>query len=150
MAQDQDPNLAIDDVLDDESRPEDADDEAAFKGWWAHLPDFIKPGYPLDMPPARLPFVQHVFTAVGAMAHCPEQRCRRAQACRGLEGPACYRADRAALGEAMFLYWAMLFLDLAPAEYAAALRATGNRYAPGEPAALPPPSPQRRAAQRGR
>lgn len=143
--------MAQDHVETRERAPEDAVD-AAIAEWWAHLPDFLKPDYPLDIPPARLPFVQAAFTAIGAPLHCPDQRCRRSHECRGSEGPPCYRADRSALAQALLLFWAMLFMDLPLADDAAALRASGNRYAPGEPVAgaAPPPAPRRRVAKRGR
>lgn len=114
---------------------DDEDDEAEFSLWWAHLPDFIKPDYPLDIPPARMPFVRTVFTSVGAPRHCPAPACRRARACQGGDGPPCYRADRSDLQQALFLFWAVLFIDLPKEEYRRALRDRGNRYAPAAPGA---------------
>jgi hypothetical protein len=117
------------------------DEEAELKLWWAHLPDFIKPDYPFDMPPARLPFACHVFTKVGAPRFCPEGACRRSGACRGGDGPPCFRADREALGQVLFLWWMSLFADLPYEEYEAALSA--SRYAPAK-------APARGAGARGK
>jgi hypothetical protein len=126
----------------------ESDDEVTqeeFGAWWAHLPDFIKPGYPLDIPPERLPFAREVFTHMGAARLCPEAACRRAGACRGGDGPPCFRASRKDLSQVLFLWWMMLFFDFPWEEFAAALARTGNRYAP-EPAK--PPRARRRKRRR--
>ena len=105
------------------------DEEAAFGRWWAQLPDFIKFDYTLDIPPARMPFAQAVFTEVGAPRLCPKVACRRGGACKGGDGPACYRADRAFLGHVLFLWWMMIFAELSWEDYQTSLRAKGSPYA---------------------
>jgi hypothetical protein len=115
---------------DEEVTPEE---QAAFEGWWANVPDFVKPGYPLDIPPDRMPFVRFVFTECGAAYHCPEAACRRARECLGGAGPPCYRADRKDLQQVLFCWWGMMFLQMTAAEYRHALEAHGNRYAPNTP-----------------
>ena len=114
---------------------EDGISEARFRVWWAHLPDFVKPDYPLDIPPERLPFARHVFTDVGAPRACPAAACRRAGACQGGDGPPCFRAARRDLSQVLFLWWLTLFYEFPEEDYAAALRARGNRYAPHAPPA---------------
>jgi hypothetical protein len=74
--------------------------------------------------------VRQVFTAVGTQRFCAEAACRRAGSCAGGDGPPCFRADRHDLSQVLFLWWMMLFADLPGDEYAAALRARGNRYTP--------------------
>ncbi len=54
------------------------DEDAVARAWWAQLPDFIKPDYPFDLQPDRLPFAQRMFSLVGAPQHCPAGACRRA------------------------------------------------------------------------
>ena len=129
---------------------EDGHGDAAEVGaWWAQLPDFIKPDYPLDLPPARLPFAQHVFTEVGAPRRCQMATCRRTKECRGGDGPPCYRADRKLLSQVLFLWWMRVFADLSDADYAAALRAKGSPYAPlNMPAVTAAPAKARRARRR--
>ena len=133
------------DTLDDEEATRRVDDDEACALWWWHLPDFIKPDYPFDMPPARLPFVQFVFTQMGAPRHCPEARCRRAGQCQGGDGPPCFRADRKDLQQVLFLVYMMLFAEWPEQELWRTLKAQGNRYAesavelPEEHAADPPP-----------
>jgi len=90
------------DIIDDEDK---ATDDALATSWWAQLPDFIKPSYPFDLPPERLPFAQFVFTEVGAPRRCPEAACRRAGACGGGDGPPCFRAARKYLWHVLFLWW---------------------------------------------
>jgi hypothetical protein len=126
---------ALEDLEDDEATKRVDDDEACGR-WWAQLPDFIKPDYPFDMPPARLPFVQFVFTQMGAPRHCPEARCRRSGQCRGGDGPPCFRADRKDLQQVLFLVYMMLFADWPEQELWRTLKAQGNRYAT-EPLELP-------------
>jgi hypothetical protein len=110
--------------------PDDREsDEAALARWWASLPDFIRPDYPFDVPPTRLAFARHVFTEVGAPRFCPEGACRRSGACRGGDGPPCYRADRAALRHVLLLWWMALYADLPREAYAQSLRAKAGRYA---------------------
>jgi hypothetical protein len=72
--------------------PEEAEEE--WRSWWAQLPHFIKPDYPLDLPPNRMPAARYLFTAVGAPRFCPQASCRRAGTCQGGDGPPCFRADR--------------------------------------------------------
>ena len=50
------------------------EEDEEWRSWWTQLPDFIKPDYPLDIPPNRMPFVRYVFTAVGAPRFCPQLR----------------------------------------------------------------------------
>ncbi len=104
--------------------------ETEFAEWWARLPDFIKPEYPFDLPPDRLPFAQFVFTKVGAARVCPEIACNRSGACRGGDGPPCFRADRKNLQQVLFLWWMTLYHGCTDEDYAASLRGTGNPYAP--------------------
>ena len=135
----------------DISQPEpiETDDDITqeeFGAWWAQLPDFIKPGYPLDIPPERMPFVQFVFTTVGAPRFCPEPACRRTGECQGGDGPPCFRADRRDLSQVLFLWWMMVFAGATDEEYEQPLRARGNRYAP-EPA-KPAPRAKRRKGRR--
>ena len=111
--------------------PEDAEsDEAAFSRWWANVPDFIRPDYPFDVPPGRLPFAQYVFTQVGAPRFCPETACRRCGECRGGDGPPCLRADRKRLLHVLFLWWMRLYAGCTDEEYAASLRTKQSPYAP--------------------
>jgi hypothetical protein len=124
------------------------DGEAAFGAWWAHLPDFIKPDYPFDLPPARLPFARFVFTEVGAPRRCAEAACRRTKECRGGDGPPCYRADRPFLSQILFLWWMSVFEDLSGAQYVAALRAKGSPYAPPQNTPAVTAAPAKRRAQR--
>ena len=125
-------------------------DEAALARWWAHVPDFVKPDYPFDLPPARLPFARHVFTEVGAPRLCPETACRRAGACRGGDGPPCFRADRKGLGHVLLLWWMRLYADFSEENYKASLRAKGSPYAPRKdaPAAKAQPAKARRKRRR--
>jgi hypothetical protein len=105
----------------------EADAQAAFGRWWGRLPDFIKPTYPFDLPPERMPFAQKVFTIEGAPKHCPVAACQGAQRCLG-GGPPCFRADRKDLQQLLFLWWMMLFHGARDEEFAAAPRAKGNLY----------------------
>ena len=124
----------VDYDFDPDAEPELADDpdydeQKAFGRWWAQLPDFIKPDYPLDIPPERMPFAQEVFRIIGAPRLCPEMVCRRSGACRGGDGPPCYRADRKHLAQVLFLWWMRLFADLSDEEFEQALRLKGSPYA---------------------
>jgi len=138
----------LSDEADDEAEAKDEakDDEAAVRSWWAQLPDCIKPDYPFDLPPDRLPGARYVFTLAGAPQHCPQLSCRRGKECRGGDGPPCFRADRRDLGQVLFLWWMMLYHGCTDQEYASALRARGNRYAPPEK----PPAAGHRARPRRR
>jgi hypothetical protein len=71
--------------FDDEDDEGDGDGES-LGAWWARLPDFIKPRYPFDLPPERLPFATMIFTECGAPARCPHDGCRRSMECGGGEG----------------------------------------------------------------
>ena len=113
----------------DEPRLSEAEEDEAFKLWWAHLPDFIKPTYPFDLPPERLPFARHVFTRLGAPRDCRVRKCRRMHACQGGDGPPCFRAQREHLHPALFWFWQMVFEGLPEAEFQQILRESGNRYA---------------------
>jgi hypothetical protein len=119
-------------------------DEDEFRRLWFKLPDFITPDYRLDIPPARLPFVKPVFTEVGAPRFCPQAACRRARACQGGDGPPCFRADRKDLSQVLFLWWVWTYGGATEEECAQSLRATGNRYAPAEPAAAEPAAARKR------
>jgi hypothetical protein len=105
------------------------EEEAEWASWWTQLPDFIKPDYPLDLPPNRMPAAGYLFTVVGAPRFCPEASCRRAGTCQGGDGPPCFRADRKNLSQVLFLSWMMIYGDMAEEECARAMRRTGNRYA---------------------
>ena len=122
-------------ALDEADAPEtpgegEGDEDAEFRAWWAQLPDFITPGYPLDIPPARMPFVQYVFTEVGAPRFCPVPACHRAKACQGGNGPPCFRVDRRDLSQVLFLWWMRMYADATDEDYDEALRARRSRYAP--------------------
>jgi len=64
------------------------EEDEEWRSWWTQLPDFIKPDYPLDLPPCRMPFARYVFTDVGAPRFCPDAACRRAGSCQGWRRPA--------------------------------------------------------------
>ena len=140
-----------DDFLETQAHCEAGDDETVdeatqkeFGVWWAQLPDFIKPDYPLDIPPERMPFVREVFTTVGAPRLCAVAACRRAEACQGGDGPPCFRADRKDLSRVLFLWWMMTFADFPFDEFEATLTRAGNRYA------VQPPKPERTKWKRRR
>jgi hypothetical protein len=115
-----------------ETRVEDEE----WRSWWTQLPDFIKPDYPLDLPPCRMPFARYVFTDVGAPRFCPEAACRRAGTCQGGDGPPCFRADRQNLWQVLFLWWMMIYGNATDEEYEQSMRAKGNRYAQAASASL--------------
>ena len=119
------------------------EEEEEWRSWWAQLPDFIKPDYPLDIPPNRMPFVRYVFTDVGAPRFCPQASCRRAGTCQGGDGPPCFRADRKNLWQVLFLWWMMIYGNATDEEYEQSMRGTCNRYAQAASA-----SPARRAGSR--
>ena len=119
------------------------EEDEEWRSWWTQLPDFIKPDYPLDIPPNRMPFVRYVFTAVGAPRFCPQASCGRAGTCQGGDGPPCFRADRKDLSQVLFLWWMMIYGNATDEEYAQSMRGTGNRYAQAASA-----SPARRAGSR--
>ena len=110
------------------------EEEAEWRSWWTQLPDFIKPDYPLDLPPNRMPAARYLFTAVGAPRFCPQASCRRAGTCQGGDGPPCFRADRENLSQVLFLSWMMIYGDMTEEEGAQAMRRAGNRYAPARSA----------------
>jgi hypothetical protein len=114
------------DELSIEDDSEDDDDGPAL--WWARLPDFIKPTYPFDLPPDRLPFAQRIFTLCGAPARCPLQGCRRSEQCDGGDGPPCFRADREFLHQILFLAWMAVMGPATDDEGRAALRSKGSPY----------------------
>ena len=132
---DPDQNAAVageGDVL-DESLPdafdEDEDEEEArIRAWLARLPDFIMPDYPFDVPPARLPFAQKIFTLCGAPARCPQETCRRSMRCAGGDGPPCFRADRKPLHQMLFLAWMATMGPATDDEARDALRRAKNPY----------------------
>jgi hypothetical protein len=90
--------------FDEEPGASEAESQQDFAAWWAQLPDFIKPDYPLDLPPARMPFAKFVFTDAGAPPGCPQAACRRSGECEGGDGPTCYRADRRFFSRILFLW----------------------------------------------
>ena len=107
---------------------EDDDDGESIGMWWARLPDFIKPSYPFDLPPERVPFAQGIFTMCGAPARCPQETCRRSMRCEGGDGPPCFRADRKPLQQLLFMSW-MVGMGPATAEEGQDLmRRWGNPY----------------------
>jgi hypothetical protein len=108
---------------------ETRDEDEEWRSWWTQLPDFIKPDYPLDLPPNRMPAARYLFTAVGAPRFCPQASCPRAGTCQGGDGPPCFRADRENLSQVLFLSWMMIFGEMTEEECAQAMRRTGNRYA---------------------
>jgi hypothetical protein len=107
---------------------ETRDEDEEWRSWWTQLPDFIKPDYPLDLPPNRMPAARYLFTAVGAPRFCPQASC--AGTCQGGDGPPCFRADRENLSQVLLLSWMMIYGDMTEEECAQAMRRTGNRYAP--------------------
>jgi hypothetical protein len=114
----------------------DPEVEEAIVRWWTRLPDFIKPDYPFDVPPARMAGARYVFTEVGAPRFCPEAACRRAGECRGGDGPPCYRADRAALRHVLLMSWLLIYENCPEDVYETSVREKAPRYAaPGGPAA---------------
>jgi hypothetical protein len=113
------------------------EEEAEWASWWTQLPDFIKPDYPLDLPPCRMPFARYIFTVVGAPRFCPQASCRRAGNCQGGDGPPCFRADRKNLWQVLFLWWMMIYGGATDEHYEQSMRGTGNRYAPADAAASP-------------
>ena len=125
---------------------EEEDEE--WRSWWTQLPDFIKPDYPLDLPPNRMPAARYLFTAVGAPRFCPQASCRRAGTCQGGDGPPCFRADRKYLWHVLFLWWMRVYADCTDEEYEASLRAKGSPYAPDAAAKAPPAKPARRRRRR--
>ena len=106
----------------------DDDDGESVGMWWARLPDFIKPDYPFDLPPARMPFAQKIFTECGASARCPKEACRRSMRCEGGDGPPCFRADREPLQQMLFLSWIAVMGPATPEEVYDALRRKKNPY----------------------
>jgi hypothetical protein len=108
---------------------EDEDEEEArIRAWYAQLPDFIMDSYPFDVPPARLPFAQRIFTLCGAPARCPQETCRRSTRCAGGDGPPCFRADRKPLQQMLFLAWVATMGPATDDEARDALRRTTNPY----------------------
>lgn len=93
------------------------------------LPDFIRPAYPFDLPPYRLPFAQDAFSEAGAHVFCPQRACRRATRCRGGDGPPCFRADRKNLQHVLALSWMLAVEMIDEAQFRRSLRDRGNRYA---------------------
>src|SRR4051812_32508326 len=90
--------------------------------------DFIKPTYPFDLPPDRLPFAQRIFTLCGAPARCPQQGCRRTAECAGTNGPPCFRADREPLHQMLFLAWMHAMGPATNEDAEEALRRAANPY----------------------
>lgn len=106
------------------------------------LPDFIRPDYPFDLPPNRLPFAQFVFTQAGAPKFCANRACRRADRCQGGDGPPCFRVDRRDLRQVGL--WFMMVIDMIDEpQYWRSLKAKKNRYATFAPKPLPAPMSKR-------
>src|SRR4051812_25763441 len=103
-------------------------DDASIGNWWARLPDFIQADYRFDLPPARMPFAQKIFTECGAPARCPQQPCRRSMRCEGGDGPPCFRADREPLQQMLFLSWMVAMGPATPEEGHDLMRRWGNPY----------------------
>ena len=93
---------------------------------------------------------RHVFGLVGAPRLCPETVCKRSGACRGGDGPPCYRADRDNLSQVLFLWWMRVYEDLSDEEYDEALRLKGSPYAPSAETAAGPHKDPRKRRRRGR
>jgi hypothetical protein len=72
-----------------------------------------------------------------------------AKECRGGDGPPCFRADRRDLQQVLFLWVMRLYFGCTDEQYAAILRANGNRYAPSADAP-DVPRPRRKRRSRGR
>ncbi len=101
------------------------------------FPDFIRPDYPFDLPPYRIPFAQDAFSEAGAHRFCPQRACRRAQRCRGGEGPPCFRADRWDLRHVLALSWMLAVEMIDEAQFRRSLRDRGNRYSQFAPVETP-------------
>jgi hypothetical protein len=133
---DWDQNAVLADAADtsdalEESLPgmfDEDEEEARDRAWLARLPDFIMPDYPFDLPPARLPFAQRIFSLCGAPARCPQETCRRSMRCAGSDGPPCFRADRKPLQQMLFLAWIATMASATDDEARDALRRTKNPY----------------------
>ena len=95
---------------------------------WARLPDFIKPDYPFDLPPAQISFAQKIFTECGAPGRCPQETCRRSLRCEGGDGPPCFRADRKPLHQMLFMSWMVAMEGATPEEGHDQVRRWGNPY----------------------
>ena len=128
---DQNADLAGEGDALEESLPdafEEDEEEERIRAWLARLPDFIMPNYPFDLPPARRPFAQKIFTLCGAPGRCPHETCRRSMRCAGGEGPPCFRADRKPLHQMLFLAWIATMGPATDDEARDALRRTKNPY----------------------
>lgn len=107
------------------------------------FPDFLRPDYPFDLPPNRLPFAQHVFSLAGAPELCPQRGCRRSGRCAGGEGPPCLRADPDL--RLVLKLWFMMTIDMIDEpQYWRSLKARRNRYAQFAPAQTAPKERKRR------
>jgi hypothetical protein len=104
------------------------DDGESVGMWWGRLPDFIKPDYPFDLPPARMSFAQKIFTECGAPGRCPQETCRRSMRCGGGDGPPCFRADRKPLHQMLFMSWMVAMEGATPEEGHDQVRRWGNPY----------------------
>ena len=118
----------LDESLPDAFDEDEDEEEARIRAWLARLPDFIMPDYPFDVPPARLPFAQKIFTLCGAPARCPQETCRRSMRCAGGDGPPCFRADRKPLHQMLFLAWMATMGPATDDEARDALRRAKNPY----------------------
>jgi hypothetical protein len=91
-------------------KPPTPEEEAEVLDWWIHLPDFIKPSYPFDVPPDRMPFARYVFAKFGdAPRTCSLGVCQRSRQCRGGEGPPCYRERREELRQLLLRTWVSIW-----------------------------------------
>ena len=119
---------ALEESLPDAFEEDEDEEEARIRAWLARLPDFIMPNYPFDLPPARLPFAQKIFTLCDAPGRCPQETCRRSMRCAGGDGPLCFRADRKPLHQMLFLAWLATMGPATDDEARDALRRTKNPY----------------------
>jgi hypothetical protein len=104
-------------------------DEACAAGLLPPIPDFLAPGYPLDIPPHRMALATCLLKHAEAWRRCPQEACRRGRTCRGGDGPPCFRADREALHLVLVLNFLAAYDLLAEEDAARALAAHHSPYA---------------------
>jgi hypothetical protein len=93
----------------DDEEPLTPEEEAAYRSWWAQLPDFIMPSYPFDVPPDRMLYARRVFTEFDVPRTCRVGACRRTGQCQGGDGPPCYRARPKELRALLFEGWINIY-----------------------------------------
>ena len=88
-----------------------------------------------------------LFDLVGAWRFCPKLSCGRGRACRGGDGPPCYRADRKVLSTILFITWMRMYWGWTEEEWQDSFMSSAPRYAAGDEA---PPTCRRPAQGRAR